>query len=113
MRIFIDCNNGVTVDDCASVSEQLTRMLEVDGIAYERLEVSSPGLDRLLSRPKDFVRFAGSEARIRLIAPIEGKRRIRGILRGGSAGNVLIEVDGRLLDISLADVDQARLVPQI
>src|SRR5690348_11401014 len=69
LRIFIDCPRGITVDDCALVSNQLTRLFAVENIDYERLEVSSPGLDRPLKKMADYVRFAGHEAQIKLRVP--------------------------------------------
>ena len=61
LRVFIDIERGITVDDCATVSNQLQRVFEVENVDYDRLEISSPGLDRPLKKPADFERFAGSE----------------------------------------------------
>ena len=66
LRLFIDKAGGITVDDCAKVSRQLSRVFEVEGVTYERLEVSSPGLDRPLRKAGDFVRFAGHRAELRM-----------------------------------------------
>ena len=66
LRIYIDKPGGVTVDDCATVSHQVSRVLTVERVSYERLEVSSPGLDRLLKGERDFTRFAGQRARVRM-----------------------------------------------
>src|SRR3954466_9027796 len=66
LRLFIDKPGGIDVEDCAAVSRQLSRVLEVEGINYERLEVSSPGLDRPLKRLADFVRFAGQRAEVKM-----------------------------------------------
>src|SRR5256885_15963757 len=96
LRLFIDKPGGIRVEDCAAVSRQLSRVLEVEGIDYERLEVSSPGLDRPLKRPADFVRFAGQRADVRMRTPdASGRRRFVGVLRGAAGAHVHIELEGR------------------
>jgi len=87
LRVTLDApsaSGGVGLDDCEKVSRQLTRVLEVEGVDYERLEVSSPGLDRRLSRARDFARFAGQQVQLQLVEAIEGRRRFRGRLVGVS-----------------------------
>ncbi len=111
--IFIDKPGGVNVDDCAAVSHHVTRWLAVENIDYDRLEVSSPGLDRLLKKERDFVRFTGQKARIRLRIPVDGQRNFVGVLREAGAGKVQIEVDGRMLSLDLGNLEKARLVPAI
>jgi ribosome maturation factor RimP len=113
LRVFIDKADGVNVDDCASVSHHLSRLLPVEGVAYDRLEVSSPGLDRLLKKERDFVRFAGHKVRIRLRVPIDGQRNFVGVLGETRGGRVELETDGRLLSIELDNLEKARLVPAI
>ncbi|MDQ6621004.1 MAG: ribosome maturation factor RimP [Pseudomonadota bacterium] len=113
VRVFIDKSGGVDVEDCARVSHHLTHLFTVEGIDYERLEVSSPGLDRPLKRASDFQRFAGEEVDLRLHAPIDNARRIKGVLRGFEEGSVRIETALGLRSIPLADIDRARLVPHI
>ena len=114
LRLFIDKPGGVTVDDCAGLSRHLTRVLAVEGIDYERLEVSSPGLDRPLRKERDFVRFAGQKAEVRMRTPdVTGRRRFVGMLRGAQAGQVSLELEGRLVALALEDVDRARLVPEL
>jgi ribosome maturation factor RimP len=95
------------------MTRQLQRVLEVEGIRYERLEVSSPGLDRVLKKPADFQRFAGERAELRLRVPLNGRRRFVGIVRGASAADVDLEVDGAVMSFALADLDRARLVPRL
>jgi ribosome maturation factor RimP len=113
LRLFIDKPGGVTVEDCATVSRHLTRLLAVEGIDYERLEVSSPGLDRRLRRGADFARFAGHRAEVRMrTADPSGRRRYVGVLRGAEAGRVQIELDGQTVALALEDVERARLVPE-
>ena len=111
LRIFIDKAGGVNVDDCAAVSHHLSRLLTVENVAYDRLEVSSPGLDRLLKKERDFVRFTGQKARIKLRVPVGGQRNFVGVLRETRAGKVQLETDGKLLSLDLDNLEKARLVP--
>lgn len=114
LRLFIDKPGGITVDDCAAVSRHLTRVLAVEGVDYERLEVSSPGLDRPLRKGADFARFAGHRAEVRMRTPDpSGRRRFVGVLRGAEAGRISIELDGQTIGLDLADVERAKLVPEL
>lgn len=114
LRLFIDKPGGVTLEDCAAISRHLTRLLAVEGIDYERLEVSSPGLDRPLRKERDFARFAGQKAEVRMRTPDPtGRRRFVGVLRGAEAGQVSLEMEGRVLALPIEDVDKARLVPEL
>ena len=113
LRIFIDSPSGITVEDCARVSNHLTRAFVVEGIEYERLEVSSPGLDRPLKRAEDYARFAGQNASVRLKLPRDGRRRFEGLLVGFEEGSVVLEVEGERQAFAMADIDRARLVPDV
>jgi ribosome maturation factor RimP len=114
LRVFIDRPGGITVEDCAAVSRQLTRVLPVEGIDFERLEVSSPGLDRPLRKADDFVRFAGKRAEVRMRAPDpSGRRKFVGILRGAEAGQINVELDGQTIRLALVDVERAKLIPEL
>ena len=114
VRLFIDKPGGITVEDCATVSRHLTRLLAVEGIDYERLEVSSPGLDRPLRKGADFARFAGHKAEVRMRTPdATGRRRFVGVLRGAQDGLVEMELEGHKVELALADVERARLVPEL
>jgi len=113
LRVFIDKPEGINVDDCAQVSNHLSRVFAVENIDYERLEISSPGLDRSLRKEQDFVRFAGQKARIKVRVPVEGQRNFLGVLRETRAGKVDIEVDGKIVTLELSNLDKARLVPAI
>ena len=112
MRVFIDSPNGITVDDCAAVSNQLTRIFEVENVDYDRLEVSSPGLDRVLKKLADFERFAGSEVNLRLRLPLAGRRNFNGILQGVRDGKVCLTIDTGEVELELSNIDKARLVPK-
>jgi ribosome maturation factor RimP len=113
MRIFIDSPRGINVEDCARVSNHLTRAFAVEGIDYERLEVSSPGLDRPLKRLEDFQRFAGREASVKLKLPRDGRRRFEGRLVGVEDGKIVLDVEGQRQHLEFADIDRARLVPDV
>ena len=114
LRLFIDKPGGVGLEDCAAVSRQLSRVFEVEGIDYERLEVSSPGLDRALRKRADFARFAGRKAEVRMRTPdASGRRRFVGVLRGAEGGQVQIELDGHTIALALDDMERARLVPDL
>jgi len=114
LRLFIDKPGGIGLEDCAAVSRQLSRVLEVEGVEYDRLEVSSPGLDRPLRKAQDFVRFAGQKADVRMrTADANGRRRFVGVLRGENAGRVSLELDGQLVALAIEDIDRARLVPEL
>jgi len=118
LTIFIDraagYEPGITVDHCAEVSRQLSRVFEVEGIDYDRLEVSSPGLDRPLRKVADFVRFAGNKVDVRMRTPdASGRKRFAGVLRGAQDGVATLEVEGREVALELNDIDKARLVPDV
>ena len=113
LRVFIDAPRGITVEDCARVSNHLTRLFAVEGVDYERLEVSSPGLDRPLKRLADFERFAGREASVKLKLPVDGQRRFEGRLAGVEEGRVVLEIEGKRRNIAFEDIDRARLVPDV
>ena len=111
LRIFIDKPGGITVEDCALVSNHLSRVFTVENVAYDRLEVSSPGLDRPLRKAEDFVRFSGQKAKLKLRVALEGQRNFVGVIREFDAGKVGIEVEGRVLSVDLGNIDKARLMP--
>jgi ribosome maturation factor RimP len=114
LRLFVDKPGGVTLDDCAAISRHLTRVLAVEGIDYERLEVSSPGLDRRLRKEADFARFAGHKAEVRMRTPdASGRRRFVGVLRGTRGGQVSMELENGSVQLSLDDVERAKLIPEL
>lgn len=113
VRVFIDKAGGVDVEDCASVSQHLTRLFAVENIDFERLEVSSPGLDRPLKLPGDYERFAGSQAQLWLSAPIDGAKRMKVMLRGLAGDAAVVETAKGTHHVPLATIERARLVPKI
>lgn len=127
LRVFIDRVPGrsyptgesemVTVDDCEAVTRQLQYVLEVENVDYERLEVSSPGLDRPLKKAADYERFAGSELDLTLKLPLQGRKKFRGILLARPDGGWRLEFnDGKgdqALDFTFDEVREARLVPVV
>ncbi len=114
LRLFIDKPGGVTLADCAAVSRQMSRVFEVEGVNFERLEVSSPGLDRRLRKQGDFARFEGQRAELRMRTPdAGGRRKFVGVLRGADVARVSIELDGQTVTLLLEDIERARLVPEL
>ncbi len=113
VRVFIDKPSGIDVEDCARVSNHLTHLFAVEQVAYVRLEVSSPGLDRPLRKLGDFVRFAGEEVKLTLRVSIDNAKRIKGVLRGVEGDCVLVDTDAGRRTIALVNIDKARLVPKI
>ena len=113
LRIYIDQDDGIDLEDCERVSRQLSALLDVEEPrpGSYTLEVSSPGLDRPLRTAAHFERFAGSEARIRLRLPQDGRRNFRGRLGGIDEEFVVIEVDGQTWRLPLVDIATAHLVP--
>jgi len=143
LRVTLDrAEAGITLEDCERVSHQLTHLFAVENVAYARLEVSSPGLDRPLRKARDFARFVGQEVRLQLAAPVAGRKRLQGRIAAleGDAGAERIRLEltaddearepvrrvrrgaraerkppapRPTVEIALADVDKARLVPML
>lgn len=112
LRVFIDIERGITVDDCATVSNQLTRVFEVENVDYDRLEVSSPGLDRPLKKISDYERFIGADAQVRLSMPIGNQRNFVGVLEGVENGAVKLNTEKGVVSLPYGDIEKARLVPK-
>lgn len=112
MRVFIDIERGVTVDDCATVSNQLTRVFEVENVDYDRLEISSPGLDRPLKKAADFERFVGSDVQVRLRMPIGNQRNFIGVLESFIDGVVRMRTEKGEVAFPIDEIEKARLVPR-
>lgn len=120
-RVFIDTLDHerlVTVDDCELLSRQLMHQLPVEGFDFQRLEVSSPGLDRPLTKHAHYVRFAGLPIKLRLKMPLEGRRNFEGLLQVSPQGALSLEYEGKggellQLNFELDEIERARLVPQV
>ena len=116
LRVYIDKPTGITHADCESVSHQLSAALDVEDLvpANYTLEVSSPGLDRKLSRLADFRRFEGHKARVRVRGALEGIRTVTGRIEGSSQEGVSLRTaNGEALELSFADIELARLVVEV
>ena len=113
LRVYIDQEGGIGVDDCQQASHQISGILDVEDPIRGQysLEVSSPGLDRPLFRAEDFERFAGREVKLRLLAPVDGRRKFTGVLGGLRDGQVVVVMNDEELVVALDEIDQARLVP--
>jgi ribosome maturation factor RimP len=114
LQVMAEPKDGrhMSLEDCTKISRAISAVLDVEDPiegAYS-LEVSSPGIDRPLTRPKDYERFAGFEAKLETRAPIDGRKRFKGRLRGLEAGQVTIEVEGATLALPLEEIDKAKLV---
>ena len=112
LRIFIDHEDGISVDDCAAVSHQVSGVLDVeDPIPGEyNLEVSSPGMERPLFTLEQWARYTGEKAQVRLLAPVAGKRRFTAEIAGVEDEELLLKVEGEPLSVPFAQVDRANLV---
>jgi len=111
LRVFIDKPDGISVEDCQTVSNQLTRLFLVENVDYDRLEVSSPGLDRPLKKEADFVRFAGEKVQLKLRMPLAGRKNFVGVIGAVDSGVLKLDVEGSQVEIDLSNLDKARLVP--
>ncbi|MEO1595183.1 MAG: ribosome maturation factor RimP [Pseudomonadota bacterium] len=115
LRLFIDAENGITLDDCERASNAVSGLLDVEdpvpGEYY--LEMSSPGLDRPLRRPSHYERYVGALARVVMQKGYQGRRRLKGRLSGLEDEIVLLDVDGDTHRLPLEKIESARLVPEI
>ena len=114
LRLYIDCAEGVQLDDCTDVSYQVSALLDVeDPIPGQyNLEVSSPGLDRPLRGHKDYERFTGEIVKIKTAIAVDGRRNFKGRLCGVEGDEINIECDGQQFLLPLASIEKARLVPE-
>ena len=114
LRLFIDKDGGINLDDCEKVSLAVSALLDVEDPVpgQYNLEVSSPGLDRKLTKVEHFQRFEGETVKVQMRFPIEGRRRFRGTLVSSDDENIVVEVDGESHSLPLATIDTARLVPE-
>lgn len=115
LRFFVDKEGGVTVKNCQDVSKRIGAFLDAtEAVPHGyALEVSSPGMNRVIKKAKDFSRFSGERARIRVRLPVNGRRKFNGTLKGMDGDFVLIEQDGEVVRLEFSAIDQARLDPEI
>ena len=115
LRLSIDAPGGVGADDCARVTHRVSPLLdEADPIASEyRLEVSSPGLDRVLRTHAHFERFAGERVKVEMMQPVNGRKRFQGRLQKVEESEITLEMDGGTVSLPIEDIHRARLVPEI
>ena len=112
LRIFIDKGDLIDIEDCTKVSNHVNNVLSVETeYDYERLEVSSPGLDRVIKKLNDFDRFKGQKVKIKTRFAIENRKNFKGILSGTKSESIMIEVDNESFLIEFDNIDKARLDP--
>jgi ribosome maturation factor RimP len=115
LRLYIDSENGVSVDDCAAVSHHVSGVLDVeDPITGEyTLEVSSPGVDRLLFRLDQYAQYIGEWIEIRLRRPFEGRRKFKGTLKGLEGEDVIVQVEDHEFLLPHSAIDRAQVKPRL
>jgi ribosome maturation factor RimP len=115
LRVYIDSEDGITLEDCERVSRQVSGLLDVEDVihGHYNLEISSPGLDRPLFTAEHYQRFIGQRVKIRLLTPIEGRKKFQGEIRAVSGGKLTLLVDDSELNISLDSIEKANLVPEL
>jgi ribosome maturation factor RimP len=113
LRIFIDKADGIGIEDCEEVSRRVSAIFDVEDPVQSdyTLEVSSPGLDRTLTKLAHFQRFMGQDVKVKLRFPLEGRRNYRGALKAADEDKIEVEVDGESLSLPLATIESARLIP--
>ena len=115
IRVFIDAPakaTGIDVEDCAKVSNQLTRVFEVENFDFDRLEISSPGLDRVVKKAEDFERLSGQDIQIKVRIPQGGRRNFQGELLGFKDGKVGLRLEKDDVELEFTNIEKARLVPR-
>lgn len=115
LRIAVDKDGGVTLDDCAEASDLMGQVLDREGVMPGQyvLEVMSPGLDRPLRRPEDFAQSVGRRVRVKLRQPFEGQGSFSGILREAGEGSLLLDMGNELLELKYECLTAARLDPEL
>ncbi len=114
LRVYIENEKGVTVDDCATVSHQISTLLDVENVISDKymLEVSSPGLDRFLFKPEQYVHYCGETLQLSLKTPIQGSSKMKGELLAVDADRILIKTEKGECSVDFAQIQKARLVPK-
>lgn len=113
LRLYIDSEAGISVDDCANVSHQASGVLDVEEPIQAEyvLEVSSPGMDRPLFKPSHWQRFIGEPVKVRLVAPVAGRRKFSAVIKAVEGDDIIVEVDNEDVRIPFTQIDRAHLVP--
>lgn len=113
LRLYIDKEAGIQVDDCSAVSHQISALIDVEDPLPGKynLEISSPGMDRPLRKIEDFERFTGEIAQVKTATPLDGQRNFKGRLAGTEDGALLLECDDKPVRLPMSSIDKARLVP--
>lgn len=114
LRLYIDAEAGITLEDCEAVSHDVSVLLDVEDpiTGHYQLEVSSPGLDRPLVTVEHFARFVGAMANVKLFAPIDGQRKLVGVIRGVAGDELRLECEHKTVAVPLSGIAKARLAPQ-
>ena len=114
LRLYIDSEAGIQIDDCSAVSHQISALIDVEDPLPGKfnLEISSPGLDRPLRRVEDFQRFSGELAKVKTSVPVEGQRNFKGRLAGVEDDALTLQCEDKTVNLPLSAIDKARLVPQ-
>lgn len=112
LRVFIDHTDGISLDDCSKVSEQLSAVLDVENVIRQTytLEVSSPGIERSIFEPEQYEGYIGSKMRVQCFAPIDGRKRFVGFLESKDDEMIKLKVDAEYIDIPIAGIRKANLV---
>jgi len=115
LRVYIDSDDGITLDDCSKLSHQISGLLDVEDViqGHFNLEVSSPGLDRPLFTLEHFQRFIGSEIKINLSMPVENRRKLTGRLCSVDEKEIVLNVDNADIRLHFDNIEKANLVPDI
>lgn len=112
LRVFIDKEGGVNIEDCATASNHLSRVFAVEDVDYKNLEVSSPGLDRPLKKAADFERFTGSLVKVKTRLPVNGQKNFVGRIVAFKNGVLTLEADGQNAAVEFDNIDKARIKPE-
>ena len=112
LRVYIDKDQGITVDDCQKISRQIEDMIEIEDLIANQfvLEVSSPGLDRPLKKEKDFLKYQGKRVEVKTFAPIENRRNFKGVIGGCQEHILHLNLENGPVKIPLDNITQARLI---
>ncbi|HEY6642942.1 ribosome maturation factor RimP [Povalibacter sp.] len=114
LRLYIDSPQGITVEDCERVSRAVSEAMDANDpiSAHYTLEVSSPGLDRVLRTADHFARFSGERVKVEMSALVNGRKRFAGLLTGVSGGEIVLEVDGGIVKLPIDGIHKARVAPE-